>query len=31
MSYFPPYGHGKNKIKVKLDLSDYATISNFKI
>ena len=27
MSYFPPYGHNKNKIKVELDLSNYATKS----
>ena len=25
MSYFPPYGHSKNKIEVELDLSNYAT------
>ena len=26
MSYFPePYTHGKNKIKVELDLYNYAT------
>ena len=23
MSYFPPYDHGKNKMKVKLDLPSY--------
>ena len=25
MSYFPPNSHSKNKIEVKLDLSNYAT------
>ena len=25
MSYFPPYSHSRNKIEVKLDLSNYAT------
>ena len=25
MSYFPPYGHSKNKIEIELDLSIYAT------
>ena len=25
MSHFPTYSHSKNKIKVKLDLSIYAT------
>ena len=25
MSYFPPYGHSKNKIEVESDLSNYAT------
>ena len=29
--YFPePYSHNKNKIKVKLDLSNYATKSDLK-
>ena len=28
MSYFPPYGHSKNKIH--LDLSNYATQSQLK-
>ena len=27
MSYFPPYHHSKNKIKVELDLSNFATKS----
>ena len=30
MSYFPPYGNSKNKIKVELDLSIYATKSDLK-
>ena len=30
MSYFPCYGHNKNNIKVKLDLSNYATKSDLK-
>ena len=31
MSYFPkPYSHNKNKIKVELDLSNYATNSGLK-
>ena len=30
MSYFPPYGHSKNKIEVELDLSNYATKSDLK-
>ena len=30
MSCFLPYSHSKIKIKVKLDLSNYATISNLK-
>ena len=31
MSYFPkPYSQNKNKIKVELDLSHYATQSDFK-
>ena len=31
MSYFPePYSHNKNKIKDELDLSNYATKSDFK-
>ena len=30
MSYFSPYGHSKNKIKVELDLSNYATKSDLK-
>ena len=25
MSYFPPYGHSKNKIKVELAFSNHAT------
>ena len=28
MSYFPPYSHSKNKIEVKLDLTNYATKSD---
>ena len=28
--YQEPYGHRKNKIKVELDLSNYATKSNLK-
>ena len=31
MSYFPPYGHGKNKIEAELDFSNYATKSDLKI
>ena len=27
MSYFPPYVHNKNKLKIDLDLSNYATKS----
>ena len=30
MSYFPPYNHCKNKIDVKLDLSNYPTKSDLK-
>ena len=31
MTYYQePYGHRKNKIKVELDLSNYATKSNLK-
>ena len=31
MSYFPgPYSHKKNKVKVELDLSNYATKSDLK-
>ena len=30
MSYFPPCSYGKNKIKVKLDLCNYATESDVK-
>ena len=31
MSYFPkPHGHSKNEIKVELDLSSYAKISDLK-
>ena len=30
MSYFSPYGHNENKIKVELDLSNYATKSDLK-
>ena len=31
MSYFPePYTYGKSKIKVELDFSNYATISDLK-
>ena len=31
MSYFPkPYSHNKNKTKVELDLSNYATNSGLK-
>ena len=31
MSYFPePYTRSKNKIKVRLDLSNYVTKSDFK-
>ena len=30
MSYFPPYGHSKNKIEIELDLSIYATKSDLK-
>ena len=30
MSYFPPYGHSKNKIEVELDLSNYAPKSDLK-
>ena len=29
MSYFPPYGHRKNKLEVKLNMSNYATKSDF--
>ena len=29
MSYFPPYGHSRNKIEVKLNLSNQATKSDF--
>ena len=28
MSYFPSYGHSRNKIEVELDLSNYATKSD---
>ena len=28
MSYFPPYSHSKNKIEVKLDLTNYPTKSD---
>ena len=28
MSYFPPYSHSRNKMEVKLDLSNYATKSD---
>ena len=30
MSYFPPYGNSKNEIQVELDLSNYATKSDFR-
>ena len=30
MSYFPRYGHSKNKIEVELDLPNYATKSDLK-
>ena len=30
MSYFPPYSHSKNKIEVKVDLTNYATKSDLK-
>ena len=31
MNYFPePYSHNKNKMKVELDLSNYATKSSLK-
>ena len=30
MSYFPPYSHSKNRIKVELDLSNYARKSELK-
>ena len=30
MSYFPPYSHNKNRIEVKLNLSNYATKSDLK-
>ena len=30
MSYFPPYSHSKNKIKVELDLPNYVTKSYLK-
>ena len=30
MNYFPPYGHNKNKIGVKLDFPKYATKSDLK-
>ena len=30
MSYFAPYGHNKNKIKVELDLFNYAIRSDLK-
>ena len=30
MSYFPRYGHSKNKIEVELDFSNYATKSGLK-
>ena len=30
MSFFSPFGHSKNKIKVELDLSNYATKSELK-
>ena len=31
MSYFQPYDHGKNKIEVEFDLSNYSTISDLKM
>ena len=31
MSYFPPYGHNKNKSKVELYLINYTTKCDFKI
>ena len=30
MSYFPPYGHSKNKIEVELDLSNYICLRFFR-
>ena len=30
MSYFSPYSHSKNKTEVKLDLHNYARISDLK-
>ena len=30
MSFFSPFGHSKNKVKVELDLSNYATKSELK-
>ena len=30
MSFLPPYSHSKNKIEVKLDLSNHATKSYLK-
>ena len=30
MSYFPPYGHRKNKTKFELGLSNYASKSDLK-
>ena len=30
MGYFPPYSYSKKKKEVELDMSDYATKSDFK-
>ena len=30
MSYFPPYSHSKNKTKLELDFTNYATKSDLK-
>ena len=30
MSYFSPYGNSKNEFQVELDLSNYATKSDFR-